>query len=145
MGRCVRPPLADDQNELLWTTPHACPSISARPVGVGGPPRLSPIISLLLSRVLCFSVSECGWLSQLVFCLLPGAGSVVGRAFTRLIANESRWIDNVTVDGGGGGYPAGADPACRNGIKGWGGVCCAKSCGQCGGTGCQTQPGGAAA
>ena len=37
-----------------------------------------------------------------------------------------------------------ADPGCDRGLRASGGVCCARSCGRCGGHGCGALPGGSA-
>eukprot|EP01045_Picozoa_sp_COSAG04_P015928 COSAG04_NODE_1295_length_7328_cov_9.809241_6_plen_154_part_00 len=37
-----------------------------------------------------------------------------------------------------------ADPECDRGLRASGGVCCARSCGRCGGHGCGALPGGSA-
>lgn len=70
-------------------------------------------------------------------------------AFAFLIRNGGRWVQNTTVtlqngtstvDASNG---VAADPSCSNGVRA-GDVCCAKSCGVCGGTGCNDRPGGSA-
>ena len=76
-------------------------------------------------------------------------------AFAHLITDGGQWIPNTTViqktftgtsdtqtqDFVTANDPTHADPECENGVLA-GPVCCAASCGICGGTGCNDRPGG---
>lgn len=66
-------------------------------------------------------------------------------AFSELVGNYSRWLPlNITStsgSGGSGGSSTDADPRCLHGTKS-GVVCCAATCGTCGGTTCAHEPGG---
>ena len=61
--------------------------------------------------------------------------------FSELVSHRARWLGSAVSGAGAPSPTPTSDPACANGIRERN-VCCAKSCGKCGGTGCNDFPGG---